>query len=73
MFPFRFTEPLIMHNLTFTQELDNVGDVGVIAQTEDVIVSGAGFLLWHDRVRAIKYLNRYRPVRKVRFSLCPAL
>ena len=41
----RFTETLIMHDLSFPQELDGVAYFGILHKTEDILISGSGFLL----------------------------
>ena len=40
-----FPESLEMDNLPFPEESDDVIDVGIIAQTQDIVVSDTGFLL----------------------------
>ena len=39
-----FTETLVVDDLTLTQELDRFTDVGIVDQTQDVIVSSARLL-----------------------------
>ena len=46
-----FTEALIVHDFSLTQEADWVEDIRVVAKTDDVVVGRAGFLLWCDLVR----------------------
>ena len=46
-----FAEALIVHDFALTQEADWVQDIRVVAETDDVIVGRAGFLLWGDFVR----------------------
>ena len=38
-------EPLIMHDLTFAQESDNVLDVVVVAEAQDIVISRPRLLL----------------------------
>ena len=40
----RFTEALVMHDLSLPQEFDRVAHVRVVAHPEDVVVGRAGFL-----------------------------
>ena len=40
-----FAEALVVHDLSFAQELDGVAHVGVIGEPQDVVVRDAGFLL----------------------------
>lgn len=47
----RFTETLIMHDLSFPQELDGVAYFGILHKTEDILISGSGFLLCYDLVK----------------------
>ena len=42
--PERFTEALVMHNLSLTKEFYRVAHVGIIAHSENVVVGRAGFL-----------------------------
>ena len=39
-----FTEALEVHDFTLAQETDDVVYIGVIGQTQDVVISGASFL-----------------------------
>ena len=39
-----FAETLIVDDLTFTQELDGLTDIGIIDQTQDIVVSSARLL-----------------------------
>ena len=34
-----------MHDLTFTQETDRIADIGIVDETEQVVISYTGFLL----------------------------
>ena len=38
-------EPLVMHDLPLTQELDGLADVGIVAEAEDVVVGDSCLLL----------------------------
>ena len=49
-----FTEPLIMHDLAFSQELERLAHVGVIDQANKVIVGDARLLLCYYHVLATK-------------------
>lgn len=40
-----FTEPLIVHNLAFAQKTNRVLYVVIIRQPQNIVISGAGFLL----------------------------
>lgn len=42
---------LEMDNLALAQEADHIIDVRIVGQTEDVVISEAGFLLWCDLAR----------------------
>ena len=53
-----FSEPLKMHDLAGPQELDDVVDIGVVAEPQNVIVGDAGFLL-----------RRYLSYRSLRFTV----
>lgn len=39
-----FTEALVVNDLALTQEADGIPHIGVVAEAQDVIVSGARFL-----------------------------
>ena len=39
-------ESLVMHNLTLTQELDRISYVGIVAQTQNIVVGDSRLLLW---------------------------
>lgn len=41
---FRFTETLVMYDFTFAQELDRIAYIGIIDQTEQIVVRGSCFL-----------------------------
>ena len=45
-----FTESLEMNDLPFPEEADGIAHVRFLHQTQDVVVGGAGFLLWGDLV-----------------------
>ena len=47
-------ETLIVHELTLAQEFDRLADVGVITQTQNVVVRCARFLLCYYHVFATK-------------------
>ena len=47
----RFAEALEVHDLTRTQELDDIADVRIIGKAENVVVGHARLLLWGDFVR----------------------
>ena len=49
--PQAFAEALEVHDLTRTQELDDIADVRIIGKAENVIVGHARLLLWGDFVR----------------------
>lgn len=40
-----FAEPLKMHDLPLSQELDWISDIGIIGKAKDIIICRAGFLL----------------------------
>lgn len=46
-----FAEALIVHDFALTQEADWVQDIRVVAETDDVIVGRAGFLLCCNHIR----------------------
>ena len=39
-----------MYDLTLSQELYGVTDIGIICKTQDIIVCGSRFLFWGDPV-----------------------
>lgn len=41
---FGITKPLEMYDLTLSQELYGVTDIGIICKTQDIIVCGSRFL-----------------------------
>ncbi len=41
----KFAEALEVNNLALTEELDDLVDVGIVAQAENIVVGCAGFLL----------------------------
>ena len=41
------TEPLEMDHLPFPEELDDVVDIGIIAEPENVVIGDPRLLLWH--------------------------
>ena len=45
-----FTETLEVNDLTGTQEADRIYNIGIFYHTKNIIIGGAGFLLWHDLV-----------------------
>lgn len=57
-----FAEALKMDNLPFPQEADSIVDIRVVAETEDIVVGDAGFLLCCGLVR-----TTFLGVAKVRF------
>lgn len=40
-----FSKPLVMHDLTLSEEAYRVDDIGIIAKPQDIVVRCAGFLL----------------------------
>ena len=42
-----------MHDFPLTQEADGIADLGILYQTKDVVVGGAGFLLCCNLISAI--------------------
>ena len=56
-------KPLVMHDLPLPQELDRISHVGVIAETENVVVGHAGFLLCYYHAFATK--SGLATVRKI--------
>lgn len=46
-----FTETLEVNDLTGTQEADRIYNIGIFYHTKNIIIGGAGFLLWCDLVR----------------------
>ena len=44
-------EPLEVNDFPLAQELDNVVDVGIVAETEDVVVGNAGLLFCCEVVK----------------------
>ena len=45
-----FTESLVMHDFTLTQETNRITDFRIFYKPENVIVSRTGFLFWGDPV-----------------------
>ena len=45
-----FTESLVMHDFTLTQETNRITDFRIFYKPENVIVSRTGFLFWGDLV-----------------------
>ena len=41
-----FAEALIMHDLTLTQIFNGITHVGIVTQTQNVVVGDASLLLW---------------------------
>ena len=39
-------KPLEMDDLPFPEELDDIVDIGIIAQPQDVVIGDPGLLLW---------------------------
>lgn len=46
-----FAKSLEVDDLTFTQELDDIIHVRVIAEPEDIIICDASLLLWYDHLK----------------------
>ena len=46
----RVSEPLEMHDFSFSQEFERLANIRVVDQAEKVVVGCSGFLLWHDLV-----------------------
>ena len=42
--PKAFSEPLIVHDLAFSQKADGIADLGIFYKPEDIVISGAGLL-----------------------------
>ena len=55
--PQAFAEALEVDDLPGPEKLDDIVDVGVIAQPQDVVVGDAGLLLCCDRVRTTFLLS----------------
>lgn len=47
----RFTEALEVHDLTRTQELDDIADVRIIGKAQDIVVRHARLLLCCDDIK----------------------
>lgn len=60
----RFAETLEVHDLTGTQELDDVIDIRVIGKTENVVIGNAGLLLCCDGIRTTQQ-------KSSAFKFCP--
>lgn len=45
--PIRFPKPLEVDNFPFSQELDDIVDIGIIRDPQDVVIGHAGLLLWY--------------------------
>ena len=43
--PQAFAEPLVVYDLPFSEEADGIADFRVFDETQDIVVSGPGFLL----------------------------
>ena len=56
-------EALVVHNLTLTQILDGIAHIGIIAQTQNIIVGYTSFLLCYYHVFATKI--SFAKVRKI--------
>ena len=50
-----------MHDLTGTQELDDVADVRIVGDAQDVVVGHAGLLLCCDFVRTTFVFQQIQP------------
>lgn len=59
----RVSESLEMHDLPCPQELERLPDVRVVDQAEEVVVGGAGLLLWYDGIRTTFEGDLYKPFR----------
>ena len=44
-------KPLVMHDLPLTQEFDGLLHIGIVAETENVVVGDTRFLLWCNHIR----------------------
>ncbi len=43
-----FAEALEVNDFPLTPEFDHIVHIGVVAEAQDIIVGGPGFLLWYD-------------------------
>ena len=41
----RFTEALVVYNLTLTEKTDRITHIGIIGKSQNIVIGGAGFLL----------------------------
>ena len=51
-----FAEALKMYDFAFTQKIQRLEYLAVIGHIDQMLVSRAGFLLWHDFVRTTFFL-----------------
>lgn len=55
------SEPLEMHDFSFSQEFERLANIRVVDQAEKVVISCSGFLLWYDGIRTTFEGNLYKP------------
>ena len=60
-----FTEPLEMHDFSFSQEFERLTNIRVVDQAEKVVVGCSGFLLWHDGIRTTFRGDLYKLFPKI--------
>ncbi len=54
-----FTKTLEMNNFPLPQELYYIVYIGIVTQTQNVIVGYSCFLLWHGKIIATKYILKF--------------
>lgn len=57
----RISEPLEMHDFSFSQEFERLANIRVVDQAEKVVVGCSGFLLWYDGIRTTFEGDLYKP------------
>lgn len=57
----RVSEPLKMHDFSFSQEFERLANIRVVDQAEQVVVGCSGFLLWYGGIRTTFDGNLYKP------------
>ena len=54
-----FAEALEMNDFPLTKEADYIVHIGIIGQSQNVIVGCSGFLFWHGKVIETKYILKF--------------
>ena len=61
----RVSEPLEMHDFSFSQEFERLTNIRVVDQAEKVVVGCSGFLLWYDGIRTTFRGDLYKLFPKI--------